>query len=346
LQIPNNSRTILVHEDNDEGGERMRPFQRLFAYLVCAVLGATAPASTVFAETPPSATLKMSSESAGIFFGWHDGTGVLTLQDGSEYEITMDAYSLLSAGYAKAETTGKIYNLKNPGDFAGEYFTTGQSSAFTDGKGDAIFTNDKDVRIELRSKETGVQAGLKFGSATFKLGKRLRGPQSGRTITKALPAAPVAPVKVTNLPRPEPAPIKKPAPVTSKVAPTVKAPVVAPVKPMTAIPAQYTLTFGFNKAKINRAMGQALDSIIQDWKGRVGVFHIIGHADRVGNNKYNSVLSQKRADAVKRALKARGVPADQIVAVGVGDTVPAVATQKGQRLRANRRVVLTVLMPK
>lgn len=301
----------------------MARFRRQITFLVCLIAGSFTGFSQLSADTPPSATLKMSSESAGVIFGWHDGTGVLTLKDGTQYEITMDAYSLLSIGYARSDVTGNVYYLKKPSDFAGEYFTTGQSTAFTDGKGDSVFTNDKDVRIELVSKETDVRAGLNFGSATFKLGKKLKGPNTPPPVAKAVPTTPVM---VTPLP----AAAKPPAPK------------VAPKKEVT----QYILNFGFNKAKLNRAMGNTLDSVIRDWKGKAAVFHIIGHADTVGTKGYNSSLSQRRADAVKRALKARGIPATKIVAVGVGHTVPAVATQGGQRLRANRRVVLTVLPPK
>lgn len=306
--------------------------RRFVARSVFLIAGLFAGFPAVSAETQPSATLTMSSESAGVFFGWHDGAGILTLKDGSEYEVTMDAYSLLSIGYAKSSVTGKIYNLEKPADFAGEYFTTGQSSAFTEGKGDAIFTNDKNVRIEMVSKETGVRAGLKFGSATFKLGKRIKGPSAPPPVAKAAPTTPVA---VTKLPTVKAEPKPKPAP---------KEPAV--VKAAAATPTQYTLTFGFDKSRVNRDMGRTLDSVIQTWKGKATVFHIVGHADSVGSNKYNKVLSQKRADSVKRALRKRGVSSKQIVAVGVGDTVPAVHTQKGQRLRVNRRVVLTVLTPK
>lgn len=316
----------------------------IYRHLRNLVYGATAlfaGLSGLSAETPPSATLTMSSESAGIFFGWHDGTGTLTLKDGTQYEVTMDAYSLLSIGYSKAAMTGKIYNLDKAADFAGEYFTTGQSTAFRDGRGDAIFTNDKNVRIELVSKETGVRAGLNFGSATFKLGKRTKGP-STRLFAKKTVTTPVA---VTPLSVPKQPVAKKPA--LAKAASVWKEPAKKPVVEGTDLkPVRYTLTFGFNKAKLNRTMARTLDTVIRNWKDKSAVFHIVGHADLSGGKKYNAALSRKRANEVKKALQKRGVPGAQIVAVGVGNTALAVTTKKGQRLRANRRVVLTVLAPK
>ncbi|MBT5049559.1 MAG: OmpA family protein [Rhodospirillaceae bacterium] len=318
-----------------------RHLTRLVFLAACLFAGQ----SELSAQTAPSATLKMSSESAGIFVGWHDGTGTLTLKDGSQYDVTMDAYSLPSIGYSRSDVTGEIYNLENPADFAGEYFTTGQSSAFRDGKGEAIFTNDKNVRIELVSKETGLRAGLNFGSATFKLGKRTKGPRK-RSLAKAATTTPVA---VTQLPAMKTPLPKKPVlkkPVVAKAAPVGKKPVKKAAVEGTAIkPVRYTMTFGFNKTKINQTMARTLDTVIKNWKNNSAVFHIVGHADLAGGRKYNIALSQIRANAVKQALQKRGIPAAQIVAVGVGYTAPAVSTQKGLRLRANRRVVLTVLAP-
>ncbi len=62
----------------------------------------------------------------------------------------------------------------------------------------------------------------------------------------------------------------------------------------------------------------------------------------VGGKKYNLMLSQQRADAVKRVLLQRGVPVSRILARGVGQADLAVPTSPGKRLRQNRRVVITI----
>lgn len=46
------------------------------------------------------------------------------------------------------------------------------------------------------------------------------------------------------------------------------------------------------------------------------------HTDSRGSNEYNQVLSQKRADAVRQYLLEKGVPIDQLTAVGYGESVP------------------------
>ena len=75
-------------------------------------------------------------------------------------------------------------------------------------------------------------------------------------------------------------------------------------------------------------------------------FLILGHADMVGSEKYNRILSQNRADAIKNALIRRGLPAARLSAFGVGQKDLAVRTKRGQRLRANRRVRLIIVKKK
>lgn len=65
-----------------------------------------------------------------------------------------------------------------------------------------------------------------------------------------------------------------------------------------------------------------------------------GHTDSQGDSAFNMDLSQKRADAVVEALKARGIPADAITAAGYGDTEPVAGNDTEDGRAANRRVTL------
>jgi len=65
---------------------------------------------------------------------------------------------------------------------------------------------------------------------------------------------------------------------------------------------------------------------------------ISGHTDNVGSNAYNQKLSQRRADAVKAWLVARGISADRIIAVGYGEERPRVANNTSENRRLNRRI--------
>jgi outer membrane protein OmpA-like peptidoglycan-associated protein len=108
-------------------------------------------------------------------------------------------------------------------------------------------------------------------------------------------------------------------------------------------PKVFTLNFGMNKSDVNHALGRRLDEILGDWRDKAATYQIVGHADMVGSKKFNMVLSQKRADKVRAALVRRGVPATMVSVIGAGQNELAVPTKQGKRLRANRRVILTIL---
>lgn len=65
---------------------------------------------------------------------------------------------------------------------------------------------------------------------------------------------------------------------------------------------------------------------------------VTGNTDTVGNPRNNLVLSQRRADAVAKALVARGVPAKSIVTRAEGERGLAVQTGNQVANRMNRRV--------
>jgi outer membrane protein OmpA-like peptidoglycan-associated protein len=69
---------------------------------------------------------------------------------------------------------------------------------------------------------------------------------------------------------------------------------------------------------------------------------VIGHTDRVGTLEYNDKLSLKRADVVRAALVAAGVPPGQIDIAGRGEREPAVATPDEIAEPRNRRVEIMV----
>lgn len=69
---------------------------------------------------------------------------------------------------------------------------------------------------------------------------------------------------------------------------------------------------------------------------------VTGHTDTVGNPRNNLLLSQRRADAVVKALEARGVPSKSIVTRAEGETGLAVRTGNQVANRANRRVDITL----
>jgi len=69
---------------------------------------------------------------------------------------------------------------------------------------------------------------------------------------------------------------------------------------------------------------------------------IEGHTDSQGQRQYNMDLGQRRADAVKAQLVARGVAGDRIKTVGVGPDRPVADNKTAEGRANNRRVEIIV----
>ena len=152
----------------------------------------------------------------------------------------------------------------------------------------------------------------------------------------------VAPAPRASIPAPEPVqPLAAAAPTPPAPAATLPAP--APRME------RYTLSaidlFDFDSSTL-RLPQPKLDEIV-DALGRnaqVGHVGISGYTDRLGSDKYNLALSQRRADSVKRYLVGKSIDAGRLTAVGKGESNPVVECHDKKRsdlitcLKPNRRV--------
>ena len=75
------------------------------------------------------------------------------------------------------------------------------------------------------------------------------------------------------------------------------------------------------------------------------VFMLEGNADDRGSAEYNLALGQKRADAVKRALRALGIPESQLESVSFGKEKPRATCNEEKCWAENRRVDFSRKMP-
>jgi outer membrane protein OmpA-like peptidoglycan-associated protein len=74
-------------------------------------------------------------------------------------------------------------------------------------------------------------------------------------------------------------------------------------------------------------------------------FEVSGHTDSTGKPEHNKELSGKRAAVIAKELAGRGVPANQIVSVGMGADKPVVTPDDTEPKRAkNRRYEIQVRM--
>jgi outer membrane protein OmpA-like peptidoglycan-associated protein len=103
--------------------------------------------------------------------------------------------------------------------------------------------------------------------------------------------------------------------------------------------------FGFGTARIEKRSFKVLDQVASILRTHPGLarVQVEGHTDSTGNAKKNTVLSQKRADAVVKYLVAHGVEKERLVGLGLGPTRPLAPNVTATGRAANRRVEFRVL---
>jgi outer membrane protein OmpA-like peptidoglycan-associated protein len=104
----------------------------------------------------------------------------------------------------------------------------------------------------------------------------------------------------------------------------------------------YIVFFDWDKSDITPEAATILNNAASAYAncGSAAVM-LAGHADRSGSAQYNVGLSQRRADAVRSYIAARGVPDTRISTEAFGETMPRVPTADGVRELQNRRVEIT-----
>ena len=143
----------------------------------------------------------------------------------------------------------------------------------------------------------------------------------------------------------------KPAPPPMPAMASAPPPVPLPPPPPPPAPRfeHYTLSstdlFAFNSSVLAPNQGK-LDQIADALNRDPSVNNVVitGYTDRIGSDKYNLELSQKRADAVKAYLVSKGIDGSRLTTVGKGKADPVVQCDNKNRaelikcLEPNRRV--------
>lgn len=151
------------------------------------------------------------------------------------------------------------------------------------------------------------------------------------------------------IPECDPDLVKKEAPKPAAKQDTVPAaplvPPTGPAKPAFAkVTIQAEALFDFDKAVVRPDGKEVLDrEVVAKMKQypQVEVLLITGHADRIGSEKYNMKLSERRANAVKDYLISRGIEASRLETAAKGESEPVVDCKniKGPENRRNKKLV-------
>ena len=104
------------------------------------------------------------------------------------------------------------------------------------------------------------------------------------------------------------------------------------------------VTFATDSSDLSPAFFNVLNSV-----GKVlaefeqTVVEVAGHTDSTGSNAYNQSLSERRANSVSAYLTGRGVIAQRLITLGMGETRPVADNSSTSGRQTNRRVEITMV---
>lgn len=147
----------------------------------------------------------------------------------------------------------------------------------------------------------------------------------------------------------EPELMPKPVAAAPKAAEPAPAPAPAAVAPVTKqqtrrITFSSEELFDFDKSVIRPEGKEKLDTLAEELKTVDDETIVVtGHADRIGNPKYNQKLSERRAAAVNSYLVSKGIPDSRTTSKGMGETQPV--TKPGECKGPRSKKLIACLQP-
>jgi len=133
----------------------------------------------------------------------------------------------------------------------------------------------------------------------------------------------------------------EPVPVPALVTPPMMSPPVAavPVPPTRS----FIVFFGNNSYSLSaRARAIVAEAAQAARGGGTTRIEVTGHTDRRGTVQVNQGVSVRRAQAVAAELRRLGIPRDQIITRGAGESEPMIPTADQVREPQNRRVEIVL----
>ncbi|NET32707.1 MAG: OmpA family protein [Cyanothece sp. SIO1E1] len=100
-----------------------------------------------------------------------------------------------------------------------------------------------------------------------------------------------------------------------------------------------TIQFDYNKASLRPSAKESIDRIAAMMSQQPKVkLSVEGHTDSDGTNEANQSLSERRAEAVKKALMEQGIAEDRLEVKGWGEEKPLETDDSPEAKQQNRRV--------
>ncbi|MDH4190685.1 MAG: peptidoglycan-associated lipoprotein Pal [Betaproteobacteria bacterium] len=156
------------------------------------------------------------------------------------------------------------------------------------------------------------------------------------------PPTPAADTAATAAATPAATEAPKPAAETQPAGQTPPAAQAADSTPAQAarssMPAQRSVYYDFDKYALKSEYASVVQANVEYLKDNAGVkVRIEGNCDERGSRSYNLALGQRRADAVKNAMKLLGVAEQRMETVSYGEEKPKAAGHGETAWAENRR---------
>lgn len=104
------------------------------------------------------------------------------------------------------------------------------------------------------------------------------------------------------------------------------------------------VTFATDSSDLSPAFFDVLNSVGKVMKEfDQTVVEVAGHTDSTGTEAYNQSLSERRAASVSQYFTAKGIAAQRLLTVGMGETYPVANNGSADGRQANRRVEITMV---
>lgn len=141
-----------------------------FIAMVLTLLLALGTKALLAQDGIPDGRVEFSSTSFGLLFGYSKGKGILHFQ-GQQYPFTISGFKVATVGVTRVDALGRVYDLEEIDDFAGNYAVVTGGFTLVQGGGHAMLRNSKGVTLYLQNLQQGLDLTLGGGRLSIALGE-------------------------------------------------------------------------------------------------------------------------------------------------------------------------------